>query len=199
MTEAKAKSDPFGKVKSSAASKKKSSVARDVPEEIKTAIDAFKEAKDALKNAEFSKKEHGSVVQEFAMREFAAGIMAGKSETSFDLQGNEATVKFVTQFKSLGGITGEEKEAIAEKWGEAVANEVCLPDLGTVRFDAEVLAANYDAVVAALQTLPEEILSNLLKPMTMKTASLETIKKHARNADDLIDLLKAVKYANYVS
>ncbi len=68
------------------------------------------------------------------------------------------------------------------------------------KFDPAVLEANYDAVVEALQTLPEQVLQNLFKPILMKArpGAADIAKKNAKTPEDLMDLLKSLKIKNYI-
>ncbi|MBX9767262.1 MAG: hypothetical protein K2X47_08330, partial [Bdellovibrionales bacterium] len=73
-------------------------------------------------------------------------------------------------------------------------------DFASIKFDAKVLEANYDAVVKALQTLPAEVLENLFKPMLMKArpGAAEGAKQYAKNPTELLEILKSLKIKNYI-
>jgi hypothetical protein len=73
-------------------------------------------------------------------------------------------------------------------------------DFASIRFDGEVLAANYDAVVEALQVLPQDVLAKLFKPMLMKAkpGAAEAAKKYTKNPTELGSLLKTLRIKNYI-
>jgi hypothetical protein len=98
------------------------------------------------------------------------------------------------------GLTEEDAEEFAKTWGEAAAQDLIVRDYASIKFDAKVLEANYDAVVNALQALPSDVLENLFKPMLMKArpGAAEGAKKYAKKADDLLDILKTLKIKNYI-
>ena len=87
-----------------------------------------------------------------------------------------------------------------EALGKAAAEELIVRDYSSIRFDGKVLEAHYDAVVDALQALPDEVLDNLFKPMLMKArpGAAEAAKRYAKNPEDLRELLKQLRIKNYV-
>ena len=118
---------------------------------------------------------------------------------SFKLLGEETMVTYVVQ-DSSAGLTEEDVEAFEERWGKKAVEDLIEKDLRSIRFDPDVLAANYDTIVDALQDLPPEILENLFKPMLMKAKSsaVEKAKKYAKNPAELKELLEQIKLKNYI-
>lgn len=98
------------------------------------------------------------------------------------------------------GLTEEEVETFRERWGDAATEELVTRDFSSIRFDGEVLEANYDAVVEALESLPEDVQDTLFKPMLLKAkaGAVETAKKYAKNAEDLLELIQQLKIRNYI-
>lgn len=101
---------------------------------------------------------------------------------------------------SSAGLTEDEAAEFADRFGQKAADDLIVKDLGSLRFDAGVLQENYDEVVAALQVLPEKTLGNLFKPMLLRAreGSAEAAKKYAKNADELLEIIKALKMKNYI-
>jgi hypothetical protein len=119
--------------------------------------------------------------------------------SSFKILGEETMVTYVVM-DSSAGLTEEDVADFSQKWGKEVADELIVRDFGSIKFDAAVLEANYDAVVEALQVLPEQVLQNLFKPMSMKArpGAAELAKKYAKSPEDIKDLLKSLKMKNYI-
>src|SRR5208282_4847758 len=92
--------------------------------------------------------------------------LSGKNG-SFKVLGDETMVTYVVMDYSAG-LSEEDVEEFAKNFGREAAEDLIARDFSSIKFDAKVLDANYDAVVEALQTLPEDVLSNLFKPMLMK-------------------------------
>jgi len=80
------------------------------------------------------------------------------------------------------------------------AGELIVRDYASIRFDAKVLEANYDAVVEALQVLPEQVLTKLFKDMSMKAkpGAVEAAKRYAKTPEDMQELVKQLKIKNYI-
>ena len=106
---------------------------------------------------------------------------------------------FVTM-DSSAGLTDDDLEEIKGRWGEAAAEDLIEKDFRSIRFDAKVLAAHYDEVVAALSVLPGHILDHLFKPMLMKAkpGAAEIAQRHAQTPEDLAELLRSLKMKNYI-
>jgi hypothetical protein len=73
-------------------------------------------------------------------------------------------------------------------------------DFASIKFDAKVLEANYDAVVEALQSLPEDVLENLFKPILMnaRPGAADGAMRYAKKPDDLLEMLKTLRIKNYI-
>lgn len=168
------------------------------PEDVAQAIDAFRECQEQAKHFEGEATVHKDLITEFARREYTKRIFSGMPG-SFKLLGDETMVTYVVM-DSSAGLTEEDVEVFSKRWGKKAAEDLIEKDFRSIRFDADVLAANYDAIVDALQTLPGDILEKLFKPMSMKakSAAVETAKKHVKNADELKELLEQLKLKNYI-
>jgi len=168
------------------------------PEEISQAIDAFRDAQEQAKHFEAEANVQKDAINDFSRREYVKRVHNGKNK-SFKLLGEQSMVTYVVMDASAG-ITEEEAEAFKERWGEKATEELIVRDFASIRFDGEVLEANYDAVVEALQTLPEEVLENLFKPMLLKArpGSVEAAKKYAKTQEDLLELIQQLKIKNYI-
>jgi hypothetical protein len=191
------KVDPFKTKKT----KTETTVAGDTispPQEVAEAIDAFREAQDQAKHFEGEATIHKDVILNYSENEYAKRLLNGKN-TSFKVLGEETMVTYVVMDASAG-LTEEDAEEFAKTWGEAAAQDLIVRDYASIKFDAKVLEANYDAVVNALQALPSDVLENLFKPMLMKArpGAAEGAKKYAKKADDLLDILKTLKIKNYI-
>jgi len=191
------KVDPFKTKKS----KTPSATASDTvtpPEAIATAIDSFREAQDQYKHFEGEMTIYKDQIMNFSTDEYTRRIFNGMPG-SFKILGEETMVTYVVM-DSSAGLTEEDVNGFSSRWGQGAADEMIVRDFGSIKFDASVLEANYDAVVEALQTLPEQVLQNLFKPMLMKArpGAVEAAKKHAKTPEDMKDLLRQLKIKNYI-
>lgn len=191
------KIDPFKTKKS----KEETSAASDTispPAEVAEAIDQFRDAQDQAKHFEGEMTIHKNVVLSYAEEEYSKRLLGGKNN-SFKLLGEETMVTYVVM-DSSAGLTEEDVDEFAKNYGKDAAEDLIVRDFASIKFDAKVLEENYDAVVAALQTLPAEVLENLFKPMLMKARSgaAEGAKRYAKKPDDLLEILKSLKIKNYI-
>ncbi len=168
------------------------------PPEVAEAIDQFREAQDQAKHFEGEATIHKDVILSYSEGEYSKRLLAGKN-TSFKILGEETMVTYVVM-DSSAGLTDEDVEEFSRNWGEKAAEDLIVRDYGSIRFNAEVLEANYDAVVEALQVLPADVIDNLFKPMLMKArpGAAEAAKAYAKKPDELIDLLKQIRIKNYI-
>jgi hypothetical protein len=168
------------------------------PEEIAQAIDAFREAQDQAKHFEGEATVQKDKILGYCDAEFTKRALNGMNK-SFKVLGEETMVTYVVMDASAG-LTDEDADELAKRWGKAAAEELVVRDYGSVKFDPKVLEANYDAVVDALQVLPAEILENLFKPMLMKArpGAVEAAKRFAKTPEDLRELVRQLKIKNYI-
>lgn len=168
------------------------------PTEVAEAIDAFRECQDQAKHFEGEATIHKDVILRFSEEEYIKRLLSGKN-TSFKVLGEETMVTYVIMDASAG-LSEEDAEEFAKNFGHEAAEDLIVRDFSSIKFDAKVLEANYDAVVEALQTLPAEILENLFKPMLMKArpGAAEGAKHYSKNGDELLEMLKALKIKNYI-
>jgi hypothetical protein len=168
------------------------------PVHVAEAIDAFREAQDQAKHFEGEATIQKNIVLNYAEEEYTKRLLNGKN-TSFKILGEETMVTYVVMDASAG-LTDEDLEEFTRNYGKAAAEDLITRDYASIRFDAKVLEENYDAVVEALQTLPEDVLENLFKPMLYKARSgaAEGAKHYAKKADDLLDMLKSLRIKNYI-
>ncbi len=168
------------------------------PDNVAEAIDAFRECQDQAKHFEGEATIHKNIILAYSEEEYVKRLLGGKN-TSFKVLGQETMVTYVVM-DSSAGLTDEDVEEFAKNFGRGAAEDLIVRDYSSIKFDAKVLEANYDAVVEALQTLPEEVLENLFKPMLMKArpGAAEGAKQYAKKPDDLLEMLKALKIKNYI-
>jgi len=168
------------------------------PAEIARAIDAFRECQEQAKHFEGEATVHKDAILDFSEGEYVKRALAGMNR-SFKVLGDQSMVTYVVSDFSAG-LTEEEMEEFAKKWGEKAADDLITRDFGSIRFDADVLEANYDEVVKALQVLPNEVLENLFKPMLMraKPGAVEIAKRYAKTPKEFRGLLKQLKMKNYI-
>lgn len=196
-TKAKPKADPF-KTHKSKDLEPKANDTLSPPEEVATAIDSFREAQEQAKHFDGEAQVQKEAVLRFAQAEYAKRALSG-TESSFKIVGHEAMVTFVAT-DSSAGLTDDDVAQISERWGEAAADELVVRDFGSIRFDADVLEANYDKVVEALQALPEDVVERLFKPMLLKARAgiVERARKYAKTPEELQELMRALKIKNYI-
>lgn len=168
------------------------------PKDVAEAIDAFRECQDQAKHFEGEATIHKNLILSYTEEEYVKRLINGKN-TSFKILGHETMVTYVVM-DSSAGLTDEDVEEFTRTWGEEAAEELIVRDYASIRFDAKVLEANYEAVVSALQTLPSHIIDNLFKPMLMKASpdAAEKAKKFAKKPDELLEVLKQLKMKNYI-
>lgn len=191
------KVDPF-KTRKTKAEVAETSDTLSPPKEIAKAIDAFRECQDQAKHFEGEATVFKDVILSFSEEEYVKRLLGGKN-ASFKLLGDETMVTYVVMDASAG-LTEEDVEEFARNYGEKAAEDLITRDYASVRFDAKVLAANYEAVVDALQVLPEDVLENLFKPMLMKASpgAAERANQYAKKPGDLLEMLKALRIKNYI-
>lgn len=168
------------------------------PEEIAQAIDAFRDAQEQFKHFEGEATVQKDAINEYSLKEYSKRVMKGKTR-SFKLLGEQSMVTYVVMDASAG-LTEEDVEAFKEQWGEKAAEDLITRDFASIRFDGEVLEANYDAVVEALQALPKDVLENLFKPMLLKAkpGAVERAKNHVKSAEELREIVQQLKIRNYI-
>lgn len=168
------------------------------PEEIATAIDSFREAQDQYKHYEGEMTIYKDQIMAYSTDEYTKRLLNGMNG-SFKILGEETMVTYVVM-DSSAGLTEEDVSDFESRWGKEAADKLIVRDFGSIKFDPAVLEANYDAVVEALQVLPEQVLQNLFKPMLMKAKSgaVEAAKQYAKNPEDLKDIVKQLKIKNYI-
>lgn len=168
------------------------------PAEIAQAIDQFREAQEQAKHFEGEATVQKDIVLEYSQREYTKRVLRGRNR-SFKLLGEQSMVTYVVMDASAG-LSEEEVEAFSERWGEKATEDLVTRDLASIRFDPDVLAANYDAVVEALQALPEDVVANLFKPMLLKAkpGAVERAKKYAKSEEEFLELIQQLKIRNYI-
>lgn len=196
-TKTAGKADPF-KTRSTKVDNPKTSDTITPPADVAEAIDLFRQAQDQAKHFEGEATVHKDAILEFCAKEHTQRLFNGQN-SSFKVLGHESMVTYVIMDASAG-LTEEDVALISERWGEKAADELIMRDFASIKFDAKVMEANYDLIVAALQTLPEEVLSNLFKPMLMKAkpGAVDTAKKYAHTPDQMAELIQMLKIKNYV-
>lgn len=168
------------------------------PGEVAQAIDAFREAQDQARHFEGEATVQKDLILNFSEQEYVRRLLNGQN-TSFKILGDETMVTYVVM-DSSAGLTEEDVEEFRRNWGDKAAEDLVVRDYASIRFDPKVLEANYDAVVEALQALPENVLEGLFKPMLMKARSgaAEAAKSYVKDPDELRDMLKQLRVKNYI-
>lgn len=168
------------------------------PAEIAQAIDQFREFQEQAKHFEGEATVQKDIVMQFGQEMFTKRVLNGKTK-SFKVLGEQSMVTFVVMDASAG-LTEEEVEAFRERWGDDAADTLITNDLASIRFDAKVLEANFEAVVEALQVLPKSVFESLFKPMLMKATpgAVEAAKKYAKSAEELKEIVQQLKIKNYI-
>ena len=196
-TAAATKKDPFKTKKSTAPAKQAENVLTP-PSDVAEAVDAFRAAQDQAKFFEGEATVHKNTVLDYASGEYSRRLFTGE-EGGFKIQGIETMAMYVVQDASAG-LSEEDVEEFTARWGQKAADELIVRDFASIRFNETVLEANYDAVVAALQALPPDVLDNLFKPMAMKArgGAAQTARRHVKDADELHEILRHLKLRQYV-
>lgn len=189
--------DPF-KVKRSKTQPAKETDTVTPPPDVAEAIDKFRECQDQARHFEGEATVYKDKVATYCAAMFTQRLLNGLPGT-FKVLGDETMVSYVIS-DSSAGLSEEDVEAFTEKWGEDAADELITRDLHTIRFDPEVLAANYDEVVAALQTLRPEVLEKLFKPMLMKAkpGAVQAARQFAKTPEEMQEIVKDLKMKNYL-
>jgi hypothetical protein len=168
------------------------------PHNIAAAIDALREAQDQARFFEGEVTVHKNEVLTFAEEIYGKRLASGNNE-SFKILGEDSIVTYVI-VDSGAGLTEEDADEFRSTFGADAADELIVRDLGSLRFNPRVLEENYEAVVAALQTLPADVLNNLFKPMLLKAkpGAAESARKFAKKPEDLVEIIKALKMKNHI-
>ena len=168
------------------------------PVDVARAIDQFRECQEQAKHFEAEATMHKDEILAFTQKEYPKRVLKGQNR-SFKVLGESSMVTFVVMDASAG-LSEEDVESFRERWGDKAADELITRDLASIRFDAEVLEANYDAVVEALQVLPPDVLNSLFKPMLMKArpGAVEAAKRFAKSPEELQELIQQLKIRNYI-
>lgn len=168
------------------------------PKDVARHIDEFRAAQEQAKHFEGEATIHKDAVMAYSNAEFTKRLFNGM-DGSFKILGEESMVTYVST-EASAGLTEEDVAEVERQWGKHASEELIVRDYGSIRFDAAVLEANYEAVVEALQTLPPEVLDNLFRPMLMKAkpGAVELAKKYAKNPEQMQDMLRALKIKNYI-
>lgn len=197
MAEAKQKKDPFKTRKTRTVAAKDSDTVTP-PEEIAEAIDRFRGCQDQAKHFEGEATVYKDSIQNWAQAEFVKRVQSGIGG-SFKIMGDETMATYVVM-DSSAGLTDEDVAQIEERWGSDAAEALITRDFRSIRFDAKVLEANYDAVVEALSVLPDHVLENLFKPMFMKAkpGAVDKAQTFAKTEEELRELVEALKMKNYI-
>ncbi len=191
------KLDPF-KTKKTKTENKDAGDTLSPPKEVAEAIDAFRECQDQAKHFEGEATIHKNTILSYAENEYVKRLISGK-DNSFKVLGEETMVTYVVM-DSSAGLTEEDVEEFAKNYGKEAAEDLITRDFASIKFDAKVLEENYEAVVDALQVLPEQVLQNLFKPMLMKATpgAAEKAKQYAKKPDDLLEIIKTLRIKNYI-
>jgi hypothetical protein len=163
------------------------------PAKVADAIEVFRESQELAKQFDEEASVYKEMVLEFAECEHAKRLATGIIR-SFKIVGKGREVTFVVT-DSSAGITEDEANAFAAKWGRAAADELIVNDFSSIRFDSAVLELNYDAVVHALQALPADVLEKLFKPMLKKSCAgaAEAARKYATQPAEFRELVQQLK------
>jgi hypothetical protein len=194
---APASKDPFKTKKSRAPTRQAENVLTP-PEDVAEAVDAFRAAQDQAKFYEGEATVHKNTILNYAAEEYARRLFTGEG-SGFKIQGVETMAMYVVQDASAG-MSEEDLEEFAERWGKKAAEDLIVRDYASIRFNEAVLEANYDAVVAALQALPPEVLDNLFKPMAMKArpGAADLARRHVKKPEELREIIRHLKLRNYI-
>jgi hypothetical protein len=193
------KIDPF-KIRKSKTSEQAKATADTVtpPEPVREAIDAFREAQEQARHFEGEATVHKNIILEYSQSEYAKRVLGGKNK-SYKLLGDEAMVTYIVQ-DSSAGLSDDDLAELSERWGKNAADALVVRDYSSIKFDPAVLEANYDAVIEALQVLPDEVLENLFRPMLLKAKknAVEVAKKYIKTPKEMNEILRQLKLKNYI-
>jgi len=189
--------DPF-KTKKSKTAPAKAGDTVTAPVEVAEAIDRFRDNQEQARHFEGEATVYKDRVQTFCQSEYTRRLQNGVGG-SFKVLGDETMVTYVVT-DSSAGLSEEDLEAFSAKWGEDAAAELITRDFHSIRFDAEVLEANYDSVVEVLQGLPPAVIERLFKPMLMKARSgaIQLGKRFVKSPEEMQELIKDLKIKNYI-
>lgn len=189
----KTKSSPFKTATSASKSSKSKISAIKAPENLASTVDELHDINGQIKHLKGEETVLRDSINAFAQETFSDRFRGGLTG-NFRIEGETSSITYIVQDAS-SGISSEEKEDFANKWGDEAADALIVEDFASIKFDTKVLEANYDAVVAALQTLPEEVFTTLFKPMSLKATKGAAGKaaELTESAKDLADMLRDLK------
>lgn len=197
MSATATKIDPF-KIKKSSGKASGKLAGVKTPDNIADAVDAYREAQDKVKHFEGEAAIYKDTILSYSKSEYARRARTGETE-NFKLFGNKAMAMYIVM-DSSSGLSDEDVSRVSSEFGEKAAKELTENDYKSLKFNPEVLEANYNQIVAALQTLPNEILENLFSPMALKTSKdvVSKASKYAKTDEDLQRLMEILKVKNYI-
>lgn len=195
---AKKKVDPFKTKKTKTPSSTKVNDTVTPPAAIQEAIDKFREYQEQARHFEGEATIYKDKALAFCQKEYVKRLANGV-DGSFKVLGEETMITY-TIVDGSAGLSDEDKDSFAERWGEEAAEALIKRDYQSVRFDPAVLEANYDQVVEALQALDPEILERLFKPMLLKAVpgAVQRAKKFAKTPEEMQELIRDLKIKNYI-
>ena len=197
MAVSKKKTDPF-KTRKTKTTSPQTQEPLTPPEEIMEVIDEFRDKQEQAKHFEGEATIYKDKILNYCQDEFSKRALGGQVG-SFKVLGEQAMIHYVVQ-NSSAGMTEEEYEDFCHRWGEETAEDLITKDYASIRFDAKVLEQNYEKVVEALQSLPDEVLENLFKPLLLKAVpnALERCQKKVKDADEFKEMMRDLKIKNYI-
>lgn len=168
------------------------------PAEVQRAVDLFRENQEQAKHFEGEATVYKDRIVEFSLDEYCKRIYKGQNK-SFKILGHETIVNYIIQ-DSSAGLTEEDFEEFASRWGKKAAEDMIVRDYASLRLNAQVLSDHYNEIVKALQTLPKNVFENLFRPMLMKASpdAVQKAKKHTKNARELMEMIRQLKIKNYI-
>ena len=169
------------------------------PADIQRSIDLFREYQEQAKHFEAEATVHKDKVVTYGLDKYCERVRKEGRTKSFKILGKESVVNYIIQ-DSSAGLSEEDQEEFERRWGKAAAEEMIVRDHSSIRFDGAVLEEHYEIVVRALQTLPEEILNKLFKPMLMKASpqAIDKAKKYAKTPHELAEMIKQLRIKSYI-
>lgn len=179
------------KVRTSATSKVKAKeVVACENKDVAAAIDSYVQLDKQIKELQGDAAAPKEVISSFAKGVLAGRAKDGKME-SFKVQGLSETIMFTISDRG-GNLVEADADAFEEKYGKKARKELIDMDLGSVKFNAEVLAKNFEKVEKALSDLGIEGLIEDI-PYRAKKGALEKAAALAKNSQELEDMIRDLK------
>lgn len=170
----------------------------EVPDDLKSMVDEFAALTAQSRELTVKLEALKSRLHAHCRQEFVGRLLAGETG-GFRILGTTGRATFVVRGPGAT-LSQSERTALESRFGANIGTALLRRDLSSFRFNAAVLEANYDAVVAALNTLPREIVSSLVVPGGYRAVddAASRVREHVQDSTAALELLTGLRLTTFV-